>query len=97
VSADDEPTRPGTPDSLRTQREHTDALLDVYKRLGSICDALDRIESELRGVTRETRAARTEAERATAAAREAAQKARFSDKRIDSLVSRVQTVENATR
>jgi hypothetical protein len=78
-------------------REHTDALRDVYTRLGSICDALDRIEVELRGVTRETKAARAEAERATTASRETAQKVRFLDKRVDAIVLRVQGVENAGR
>lgn len=93
----DEITRPGTPDALRTMHGIQATLGDVLKRLTHICDALDRIERKQTASGREARDAKNEAARAFATAREAVQKARFSDKRIDSLVSRVQGVENGGR
>jgi len=78
-------------------REIQATLGGVLARLVHICDSLDRIERAQTVSAREARDAKNEASRAFATAREAVQKARFSDKRIDSLVSRVQGVENAGR
>lgn len=69
----------------------------VHARLDAICDALDRIEENLRPAVRDSKEARSEAHHAFKTAGEAAHKVRFLDKRVDALVSRVQSVENGQR
>jgi hypothetical protein len=90
VRDEDEITRPGTPDALRTMRE-------ILARLDVICDSLDRIEKECREAKRDSLAARSEAARALTTAQGAASAARFADKRVDTLVARVQAAEGRAR
>lgn len=94
---ENEITRPGTPDALRTMREMQDTLGQVLVRLGHVCDALDRIEKAQRESARTVRQAKDAADRAIAEARQATHTARFGEKRIDALVARLQAVENGQR
>jgi methyl-accepting chemotaxis protein len=87
---DDEITNPGTPDALRTMRDIQRDVRTILQRLTHVCNALDKLEH----ANNETRA---RADAAVKRAAEAAEKARFSEKRVDALVGRVQRVENGQR
>lgn len=82
----DEITRPGTPDALRTMHEIREAVKVIRAQLTYICNSLDAIERDLR-------AAKAEAVLAQKRATEALGQSRFSDKRIDAIVQRIQHLE----
>jgi hypothetical protein len=90
MADDGEITRPGTPDALRTWHDVRRELRLVIERLSFICNALDALE-------RDVRRARADAEFSLRNSQEAVRVARFTDKRVDALVSRVQAVESTTR
>jgi len=87
---EDEITNPGTPEALRTMREIQRDVRSILERLTHVCNALDTLER----TSGETRA---RADAAIKRAAEAADRARFSEKRVDALVGRVQKVENGQR
>lgn len=87
---EDEITKPGTPDALHSWREVRSELRDVILRLSHICDAIDALE-------RDVRSARAESKLAFDRAQEALKVARFTDKRVDALVARVQAAEGRAR
>jgi hypothetical protein len=88
--SDDEITRPGTPYALRTWHEVRTELRQVLQRLEFICNSIDELE-------RAHAKTRAEAALSLRNSQEAVRLARFTEKRVDALVSRVQACEGSSR